>query len=347
MTRITVTVDGAEATPTTSSRAPCSSTTCARPSATGTVVGCDTSNCGACTVHLDGRSVKSCNVLAVQVDGHEVTTIEGWPPRPDCTPCSRPSTSCHALQCGLLHTGNDHAGHRRAQQPRTRPRSRSARASRATCAGAPATTTSSRPSLPRQGARRGAVSSSKVEVTEMTAADERPAETRRSARPAAQGGPAPHHRPHQVDRQHRAARHAPPGHGPQPLRPRPDDPSIDTEAAKGADRASSPCSPPPTSRTAWAPAPTPGRSRPTRSGPTTCRWSTGSPSPARSSPSSSPGRPRRPVTPPNSSTSTTTSCRPCSTLKEALKDEVLAHPDKGTNKSRLLAARLRRGRHRW
>ena len=44
---------------------------------TGTVVGCDTSNCGACTVHLDGRSVKSCNVLAVQADGCEVTTIEG------------------------------------------------------------------------------------------------------------------------------------------------------------------------------------------------------------------------------------------------------------------------------
>ena len=44
---------------------------------TGTVIGCDTSNCGACTVHLDGRSVKSCNVLAVQANGHEVTTIEG------------------------------------------------------------------------------------------------------------------------------------------------------------------------------------------------------------------------------------------------------------------------------
>ena len=44
---------------------------------TGTHVGCDTSNCGACTVHLDGESVKSCTVLAVQADGHEVTTIEG------------------------------------------------------------------------------------------------------------------------------------------------------------------------------------------------------------------------------------------------------------------------------
>src|SRR3954471_12790872 len=44
---------------------------------TGTVIGCDTSSCGACTVHLDGRSVKSCSVLAVQADGQAVTTIEG------------------------------------------------------------------------------------------------------------------------------------------------------------------------------------------------------------------------------------------------------------------------------
>ena len=59
----------------------------------GTVIGCDTSNCGACTVHLDGRSVKSCNVLAVQADGHEVTTIEGIPRAASCTRCSRPSTT--------------------------------------------------------------------------------------------------------------------------------------------------------------------------------------------------------------------------------------------------------------
>ncbi|MGH3821898.1 MAG: (2Fe-2S)-binding protein, partial [Pseudonocardiaceae bacterium] len=44
---------------------------------TGTVIGCDTSNCGACTVHLGGRSVKSCSVFAVQVDGREIMTIEG------------------------------------------------------------------------------------------------------------------------------------------------------------------------------------------------------------------------------------------------------------------------------
>ena len=64
---------------------------------TGTVIGCDTSNCGACTVHLDGRSVKSCNVLAVQANGSEVTTIEGVSPeRASCTRCRRPSTSATA-----------------------------------------------------------------------------------------------------------------------------------------------------------------------------------------------------------------------------------------------------------
>ena len=64
---------------------------------TGTVIGCDTSNCGACTVHLDGRSVKSCNVLAVQANGHEVTTIEGLADgRQSCTRCRRRSTSATA-----------------------------------------------------------------------------------------------------------------------------------------------------------------------------------------------------------------------------------------------------------
>ncbi len=58
---------------------------------TGTHVGCDTSNCGACTVHLDGRAVKSCTVLAVQADGAEITTIEGLGPMASCTPCRRPS----------------------------------------------------------------------------------------------------------------------------------------------------------------------------------------------------------------------------------------------------------------
>lgn len=73
---------------------------------TGTVVGCDTSNCGACTVHLDGRSVKSCNVLAVQADGHEVTTIEGLASADGTLhPVQRAFHENHALQCGFCTPG--------------------------------------------------------------------------------------------------------------------------------------------------------------------------------------------------------------------------------------------------
>jgi carbon-monoxide dehydrogenase small subunit len=72
---------------------------------TGTVVGCDTSNCGACTVHLDGRSVKSCNVLAVQADGREVTTIEGLAEDGRLHPMQQAFHECHALQCGYCTPG--------------------------------------------------------------------------------------------------------------------------------------------------------------------------------------------------------------------------------------------------
>jgi carbon-monoxide dehydrogenase small subunit len=72
---------------------------------TGTVVGCDTSNCGACTVHLDGHSVKSCNVLAVQADGHEVTTIEGLATDGELHPVQAAFHECHALQCGFCTPG--------------------------------------------------------------------------------------------------------------------------------------------------------------------------------------------------------------------------------------------------
>ena len=72
---------------------------------TGTVVGCDTSNCGACTVHLDGRSVKSCNVLAVQAAGHEVTTIEGLAKDGELHPVQEAFHECHALQCGFCTPG--------------------------------------------------------------------------------------------------------------------------------------------------------------------------------------------------------------------------------------------------
>ena len=72
---------------------------------TGTVIGCDTSNCGACTVHLDGRSVKSCNVLAVQANGHEVTTIEGLATDGKLHPVQAAFHECHGLQCGFCTPG--------------------------------------------------------------------------------------------------------------------------------------------------------------------------------------------------------------------------------------------------
>ena len=71
----------------------------------GTVVGCDTSNCGACTVHLDGEAVKSCTVLAVQADGSEVTTIEGLARDGELHPLQRAFHEHHGLQCGYCTPG--------------------------------------------------------------------------------------------------------------------------------------------------------------------------------------------------------------------------------------------------
>jgi aerobic carbon-monoxide dehydrogenase small subunit len=72
----------------------------------GTVVGCDTSNCGACTVLLDGQSVKSCAVLAVQADGREITTIEGLAgPDGALHPVQQAFHECHGLQCGFCTPG--------------------------------------------------------------------------------------------------------------------------------------------------------------------------------------------------------------------------------------------------
>ena len=72
---------------------------------TGTVIGCDTSNCGACTVHVNGRSVKSCNMLAVQADGAEVTTIEGLADGDQLHPVQEAFRECHGLQCGFCTPG--------------------------------------------------------------------------------------------------------------------------------------------------------------------------------------------------------------------------------------------------
>jgi carbon-monoxide dehydrogenase small subunit len=72
---------------------------------TGTHVGCDTSQCGACTVHLDGKAVKSCTVLAVQAEGYEITTIEGLGSQDALHPLQNAFWEKHGLQCGFCTPG--------------------------------------------------------------------------------------------------------------------------------------------------------------------------------------------------------------------------------------------------
>jgi carbon-monoxide dehydrogenase small subunit len=105
MTRINVTVDGARYSDEVEPRMLLVQYLRERLGKTGTVVGCDTSNCGACTVHLDGTSVKSCTVFAVQADGHEVTTIEGLATGGQLHPMQQAFHESHALQCGYCTPG--------------------------------------------------------------------------------------------------------------------------------------------------------------------------------------------------------------------------------------------------
>ena len=72
---------------------------------TGTHVGCDTAQCGACTVHLDGRAVKACNVLALQAQGASVVTIEGLASDGALHPMQAAFRECHGLQCGFCTPG--------------------------------------------------------------------------------------------------------------------------------------------------------------------------------------------------------------------------------------------------
>jgi carbon-monoxide dehydrogenase small subunit len=72
---------------------------------TGTHTGCDTSNCGACTVLFDGKAVKSCTMLAVQADGHEVTTVEGLAGSSELHPIQEGFKDEHGLQCGFCTPG--------------------------------------------------------------------------------------------------------------------------------------------------------------------------------------------------------------------------------------------------
>lgn len=73
---------------------------------TGTHVGCDTAQCGACTIHMNGRAVKACSMLAVQAAGANITTIEGLPGRDGkMHPMQEAFRDCHGLQCGFCTTG--------------------------------------------------------------------------------------------------------------------------------------------------------------------------------------------------------------------------------------------------
>jgi len=72
---------------------------------TGTHVGCDTAQCGACTVHMNGRAIKSCSILALQVQGSEVMTIEGLAKDGDLHPMQAAFRECHGLQCGFCTPG--------------------------------------------------------------------------------------------------------------------------------------------------------------------------------------------------------------------------------------------------
>lgn len=72
---------------------------------TGTHVGCDTSSCGACTIHLNGKATKCCTILAVQADGCEITTIEGLSHNGELHPLQEAFNECHGLQCGFCTPG--------------------------------------------------------------------------------------------------------------------------------------------------------------------------------------------------------------------------------------------------
>ena len=116
---------------------------------TGTNIGCDTSSCGACTVHIGGESVKSCTVLAVQADGADITDHRGPRHRRPAAPDAAGLHGEPRPAVRVLHPRHGDGGHQPAQgEPPPRPSARCASASRATSAAAPATTTSSRPSWP-------------------------------------------------------------------------------------------------------------------------------------------------------------------------------------------------------
>jgi len=105
MTRVTMTVDGVNYADDVEPRTLLVHHLRERLGKVGTVVGCDTSNCGACTVSVDGQSVKSCSVLAVQADGSDITTVEGLARDGELHPVQKAFHENHGLQCGFCTPG--------------------------------------------------------------------------------------------------------------------------------------------------------------------------------------------------------------------------------------------------
>lgn len=103
--KISVTVNGKSCTGEVESRTLLSDYLREDLSMTGTHIGCDTSSCGACTVHVDGKAVKSCTMLAVQADGCEVTTVEGLSTNGTLHPIQEGFKEEHGLQCGFCTPG--------------------------------------------------------------------------------------------------------------------------------------------------------------------------------------------------------------------------------------------------
>lgn len=110
MTQVTMTVNGKSVTDNIDPRTLLVDFLRKNLSLTGTHVGCDTSQCGACAIHLDGRSAKACAVLAVSCDGSDVTTIEGLSNGEDLHPMQEAFREHHALQCGFCTPGMIMAG---------------------------------------------------------------------------------------------------------------------------------------------------------------------------------------------------------------------------------------------
>ena len=292
----------------------------------GTVVGCDTSNCGACTVSLDGQSVKSCSVLAVQADGSEVTTIEGLAAEDGTLhPVQQAFHDNHALQCGFCTPGMIMAA-RDLLQNNPNPTEAEIRegieGNLCRCTG-------------YQNIVRAVQAAAGSHEP-----DRRPVMTAVADAPAAEIGQS---RPRKEDQHlitgrttwtdnmtlpgmvHLAILRSPMAHATIT--------SIDTSEAKPP-RASSPSSPARTSPTRRATCPARGRSPPTWSTPVRRAWpSPRSTTSARRSPSSPPAtRPRR-RTRSRRSTSSTSRCRPCWTWRPRSPSAPLVHPNTTSNRS--------------